>query len=162
MKTLSLPGEREAVPALSIEAYIPYLVNRLAITMIDYSAADFEKVGLTVPKWRVLLSLWERGECRFGELVRLTSIEPPTLSRILSSLDREKLVNRKRVPTDTRSVAVTLRPAGRALIKRTFPAALDAEETMTHGLSHDEREALKRTLIKMFENVSRRKAELAR
>ncbi len=75
-----------------IESYVPYLVNRAATAMLNYSAPEFEKFGLTVPQWRILLTLWHHRECRFGDLATLTSIEPPTLSRLITALVAAKLV----------------------------------------------------------------------
>ena len=48
---------------------------------------EFQRRGLTVSKWRILAVLSDRGVCGFGELARLTSIEPATLSRFVESLD---------------------------------------------------------------------------
>ncbi|MBV9439203.1 MAG: winged helix-turn-helix transcriptional regulator [Candidatus Eremiobacteraeota bacterium] len=146
---------RAAEGAIELESFLPYLVNRLAIAMINFSAPEFENIGVTVPQWRILVALRQHGECRVGQLVRITAIEPPTLSRLLGILEERKLLQRRRVQPDARGVAVTLRAAGKALVERTIPSAAAAEEMMTEGLSAADKAHLRTLLRRMFENVAR-------
>jgi DNA-binding MarR family transcriptional regulator len=138
---------------LHIESYVPYLVNRAATAMLNYSALEFEKLGLTVPQWRILLTLWQHRECRFGELAKLTSIEPPTLSRLLNGMTKSRLVKRQRIETDTRSVNVSLTPAGTALFEKTIPFSEDVNGLYVKGLSASDLTVLRRALAKIYTNV---------
>ena len=70
-----------------LAGYLPYLINRLTREMLRGVDKQFQERGLTVSKWRILAVLSDRGTCRFGELARLTSIEPATLSRFVGALD---------------------------------------------------------------------------
>jgi DNA-binding MarR family transcriptional regulator len=147
--------KRRATPAddLHIESYVPYLVNRAATAMLNYSALEFEKFGLTVPQWRILLTLWQHRECRFGELATLTSIEPPTLSRLLNAMTKSRLVKRTRHEEDTRSVNVTLTPAGAALFEKTIPFAENCTKVYMARLSAAELTVLRRALATIYDNV---------
>ena len=149
--------KRRAVPAgdLQIESYIPYLVNRAATAMLNYSALEFEKFGLTVPQWRILLTLWQHRECRFGELAKLTSIEPPTLSRLLNAMTKSRWVKRRRIEEDTRSVAVSLTPAGTELFERTVPFAENVNKLYIDRLSAADLKVLQRALTTVYDNVQR-------
>ena len=149
--------KRRAGPAgdLQIESYIPYLVNRAATAMLNYSALEFEKFGLTVPQWRILLTLWQHRECRFGELAKLSSIEPPTLSRLLNAMTKARWVKRRRIEEDTRSVAVSLTPAGTELFERTVPFAEDVNRLYIDRLSANDLKVLQRALTTIYENVQR-------
>jgi DNA-binding MarR family transcriptional regulator len=140
---------------LHIESYVPYLVNRAATAMLNYSALEFEKLGLTVPQWRILLTLWQHRECRFGELAKLTSIEPPTLSRLLNAMTRSRWVKRQRLEADTRSVNVSLTPAGAALFERTIPFAENVNKLYMARLSAADLNVLRRALSTIYENVQR-------
>jgi DNA-binding MarR family transcriptional regulator len=136
-----------------IESYVPYLVNRAATAMLNYSAREFEQFGVTVPQWRILLALWHHPECRFGELATLTSIEPPTLSRLLNAMTESKLVKRSPTAADSRSVTVSLTAAGRAFYKKTIPFADDVNAQYTKGLTRTEIAVLRRALAKIYQNV---------
>jgi DNA-binding MarR family transcriptional regulator len=145
------------VSGLHIESYVPYLVNRAATAMLNYSAVEFEKLGLTVPQWRILLALWQHPDSRFGELARLTSIEPPTLSRLLNGMTKSRLVKRRRSEEDTRNVNVSLTPAGAALFQKTIPFAEDVNSHYVEGLSASDLRVLRRALATIYENVQRRR-----
>jgi DNA-binding MarR family transcriptional regulator len=143
---------------LHLESYIPYLVNRAATAMLNYSALEFEGLGLTVPQWRILFTLWGHRECRFGELAELTSIEPPTLSRLLAAMTKLRLVRRRRMPEDSRSINLSLTSTGSALFERSLPFAENCNQIYLAGLSADEREVLCRGLTRIYANVQRVRA----
>ena len=136
-----------------IESYVPYLVNRAATAMLNFSAREFESLGLTVPQWRILLALWHHRECRFGDLATITSIEPPTLSRLINTMESARLV--KRVPNeqDSRSVKVALTETGEALFEGTIPFARESNRCYVAGLSADELAVLRRALTVIYDNV---------
>ena len=142
-------------PALSHETYIPYLVNRAAVAMVGFASSAFARHDVTVPKWRVLFLLWERGACRFGEMAELTSIEPPTLSRLTARMEREKLITRVRIPADTRSIELKLTPAGKRLIEKLLPMALETERIYLDGISKADLAATRSALTRIYENVRR-------
>ena len=123
--------------------------------MLNYSAVEFEKLGLTVPQWRILLTLWQHQECRFGELAKLTSIEPPTVSRLLNAMTKARLVKRQRTETDSRSVNVSLTPAGTALFEKTIPFSERVNGLYVAGLSKADLAILRRALATIYDNVQR-------
>ncbi len=139
--------------SVNIETYVPYLVNRAANAMLGYSAREFDKLGLTVPKWRIMLALWNHEECRFGDLARLTSIEPPTLSRFLNAMSAARLIARRRIETDSRSVSISLTATGRALFEKTIPFAENVNRMYVKGLSAAELAVLRRALATIHANV---------
>jgi DNA-binding MarR family transcriptional regulator len=149
--------KRRAAPVagLHIESYVPYLVNRAATAMLNYSALGFEKLGLTVPQWRILLTLSQHRECRFGELAKLTSIEPPTLSRLLNGMTKARYVKRERIEADTRSVNVSITPAGAALFEKSIPFAEETNALYTTGLSAADMTVLRRALAMIYDNAQR-------
>ncbi len=146
-----------ALDGLHIESYVPYLVNRAATAMLNYSAVEFEQYGLTVPQWRILLTLSQHRECRFGELAKLTSIEPPTLSRLLNAMSKARWVKRTRIEEDTRSVNVSLTAAGTTLFERTIPFAESVNQLYVAGLSESDLAVLRRALATIYGNVQRKR-----
>jgi DNA-binding MarR family transcriptional regulator len=123
--------------------------------MLNYSAVEFEKLGLTVPQWRILLTLWQHRECRFGELAKLTSIEPPTLSRLLNAMAKARIVKRQRVEADSRSTNVVLTAAGAALFEKTIPFSERTNSLYIEGLSKADLAVLRRALATIYDNVQR-------
>jgi DNA-binding MarR family transcriptional regulator len=72
-------------------------------------------MGLTHPQYLVMLALWERSPRSGAELARELALDPGTLSPLLKRLETAGLLERRRVPGDERTLAVTLTPAGRDL-----------------------------------------------
>ena len=143
----------EPLLELSVDSYLPYLLNRAALAMVAHGKALFAGAGLSVLKWRILFALWERGTCRFNELVVLTSSEPPTLSRVTNQLDEEGLLTRERVASDTRLVDLALTEKGRLAFERLIGPALEIEKQLLDGIDPEDARALKRCLNKIYANA---------
>lgn len=77
-----------------------------------------EPMGLTHPQYLVLLALWERSPRSVSELAQELALDPGTLSPLLKRLESAGLVDRRRVPDNERTLAVTLTDEGRALRER--------------------------------------------
>ena len=143
----------------NLQSYLPYLLNRVGFAVTDAFSEALAADDLTVPMWRVLAVLLHHGPQRMSDLADLTSIEISTLSRLLSTMQRRKLLGRKRARSDARVVMVALSESGRTLTERLVPAAAKLELSLTAGLASDEVAVLKRTLDKLYANVGRRPSE---
>jgi DNA-binding MarR family transcriptional regulator len=146
-------AEREG--SFTLQNYVPYLVNRLAIATLNYNATSSEFTLHGVSTYRILMVLRENRVCRFGELAKLTSIEPPTLSRLLNALETDGFVRRRRSITDTRSVMISLSPQGRTLAKRLIPYSLTIEDVVVDGMAEKDVQLVKQLLTRMYDNVVR-------
>ncbi|HUT51718.1 MAG TPA: MarR family transcriptional regulator [Alphaproteobacteria bacterium] len=147
-----------------LSVYLPYLLNR-AGSRIAGSFSETLKVehGLTLSMWRVLAALHHRDGQFVGELARMTTAEVSTLSRMLGTMQRRGLVERRRpalqaVGSDARTVAIHLTDAGRALTEKLIPEALRYEATALDGFTEDEARMLKSMLGRLFENMARLEA----
>jgi DNA-binding MarR family transcriptional regulator len=143
----------EPLHELSVDSYVPYLLNRAALATVAHGNRLFRSAGLSVLKWRILFALWERGTCRFNALVKLTSSEPPTLSRVTNQLEGEGLLVRERVVSDTRLVDLSLSAKGRRAFERLIGPALETEKLLLDGIDPDDARTLKRCLAKIYDNA---------
>jgi DNA-binding MarR family transcriptional regulator len=105
-----------------------------------------------------MLTLWQHRECRFRELAELTSIEPPTLSRLLAAMTKLRLVKRRRSAADSRSIDVALTASGAALFARSMPFAENCNRIYLDGLAAGDLAVLRRALTKIYDNVERARA----
>lgn len=140
---------------------LPYLLNRVGVRMGDLFARRLEGYGLTLPMYRVMAALWERGDRRLGELGEVASIEVSTLSRLVGTLSRRGLVSRCRPDDNARAVAINLTAKGRVLTERLIPLAAQYETAGLRGLDPHEVAELKRSLAKVYENLAVLEQELA-
>ncbi len=140
---------------LDLASYLPFLVNRVGVAIVEgFSSERLRNEGLTIYMWRVLAVLADTGEQRQVDLAVMTSIDAPTISRLVTRLAHLKLVTRTRSSTSNREVGVVLTPKGAAMVRRLIPSALDWEDRATTGMSPKEIAAVKRTLAKMYENLT--------
>jgi len=138
---------------LILQDFLPYLLNRAGMKIGLMFSRDVEPYGVTLPMWRVLIELWHKGDHRLGELAERTSIDLSTLSRLLVTMQRNKLVMRRRSGFDRRALSLTLTEKGLELVEKVAPFALYYEKLAMEGLNKDEVVQLKQLLRKVFDNL---------
>ncbi len=140
---------------LDLANYLPYLVNRVGVAIVEgFGSEQLKRQGLTIYMWRVLAVLADGEERRQVDLSEMTSIDPPTVSRLVTRLAGMKLVTRTRSVTSNREVGVALTSKGAATVRRLIPSALGWEDRATVGMSAREVAAVKRSLARMYENLT--------
>src|SRR5258708_37832304 len=84
--------------------------------------------GVTLPMYRVMAALWEKGDQRLSDLATVTTAEISTLSRLIGEMKRKGLVTRSRLEDNERTVGINLTAKGRALVEDRRPIAVHCEE----------------------------------
>lgn len=74
-----------------------------------------ERVGITVPEWRVLSVVGSRPGLSFGALSRALDVDNGWISRVLAKLESSGYVKRTPAPTDGRQFHLWLTEAGQAI-----------------------------------------------
>ena len=145
-----------AEPAeFELSTYLPYLINRIGFTIAEAFAAEHLKPeGLTIYMWRVLAVLANTGPQRQVDLSDMTSIDAPTLSRLVGRMVHDGLVTRRRSETSNREVVVSLTTTGVAAVQRLIPTARALEKKVTTGLSSKEVATVKQLLARIYGNVA--------
>jgi DNA-binding MarR family transcriptional regulator len=137
----------------NLQEYLPYLLNRSAVRIVETIADDLRAANITLPMWRALAALRHGGPMRLGELAELTSMEVSTLSRTVAAMNRKGLLSRTRSSSDARAVRVALTPEGFALTERLIPAALRCEAMALDGFTGVEVEMLRSLLRRLYANL---------
>jgi DNA-binding MarR family transcriptional regulator len=106
---------REAVDPLQLDRQVCFALAVASRNVIALYRPVLEPMGLTHPQYLVMLALWERSPRSVKDLSSALALDPGTLSPLLKRLEAAGLVERGRVPSDERTLAVTLTDAGRAL-----------------------------------------------
>src|ERR1700719_688564 len=108
---------------VDLSEHLPYLINRVGSALVARFSADaLAGARLTVASWRVLAVLSNNGALRQTDLAEMTSIDASTLSRLITRLVHDGLVQRTRSKKDSREVAVALTHKARTLLRRLVPA----------------------------------------
>lgn len=98
-----------------------------------YSAAS----GLSIPEWRVLAHLSQSSQVSVREIQARVDMEKSKVSRAAARLEAQGLVTKVVNDEDRRLVSLSLTEAGRALMARLVPIALDFQKEMADVLGDD-------------------------
>ncbi|MGO9822748.1 MAG: MarR family winged helix-turn-helix transcriptional regulator [Solirubrobacteraceae bacterium] len=134
------PSILDEETAVRLRVAIARLSRRLRPTAAGAAA------GLTPTRISVLLTIVRNREIRLSELAEIEGLNPTMLSRVISDLVAERLVQRTSDDGDRRAAWVTPTAAGRKLAERIRRERTAALNHGLEGLSDDDRDLLERAL----------------
>lgn len=131
----------------------PYLLNRVGVRMGELFSRRIAPYGVTLPMYRVMAALWEKGDQRLSDLATVTTAEISTLSRLIGEMKRKGLVTRSRLEDNGRTVAINLTAKGRSLVEELMPIAVHFEDVAVSSFSDDDISRLKIVFREIYENL---------
>ncbi|MBB5213588.1 MarR family winged helix-turn-helix transcriptional regulator [Parapusillimonas granuli] len=134
---------------------IPQLraIQQLGRTYRALMAAFEARIGLSMPRWRILLNLHQSGERSQKQLARDLRMDPAALTRQIKTIEQEGWVERHTDAADNRLTNVALTAAGRALVARTLPRRTAFVETAFGDMSIEEMNELSALLRTLEERL---------
>ena len=100
--------------------------------------------GATPSQLSALSTLFVRGPLTLGELAEAERVRPPTMTRIVASLEEATLVERERDENDRRCARVVLTKLGRTFVERSRTRKTAYLVGRLKKLSEEEVDALER------------------
>ncbi|MBU6460668.1 MAG: MarR family winged helix-turn-helix transcriptional regulator [Proteobacteria bacterium] len=120
---------------MSLEVERLALVQQLGQTYRSWLAAFESEVGYCLPRWRILIQLYQMDQpCSQKQLVDILEIDPGSLSRLLQCLDKQGWVRRKTSKKDGRYIEVALTSAGQNEVERCLPLRQSFIENTLSGI----------------------------
>jgi len=98
--------------------------------------------------------LWVWGEMETAKLASECDLAKGTLTGLLTTLEKQELVERTRLEADRRRVVVHLTDVGRTTIENVFPLFNAFEGDMSAGLSVEQKQALAHHLRRVITNAT--------
>ena len=136
---------------MNLQTFMPYQLAVVSEAVSRSLAAVYaERFKLTRDEWRILAALAAHNDIKGTELGALTTLDKMQVSRALTRMERDGLIERTPDEADRRNLIVRLKPAGRALYRRIVPMAQAREAYLLESLDNDERAALGRALDKLL------------
>ena len=136
-----------------LRTFVPYLLYRTSNQLNQRIRARLRKSGVNLARWRVLAVLRAYGKLNLGQIVDLTVMEQPSISRIVTQLEREGLAKRKTSSEDSRVVFVNLTPLGEKAFREIYPTAQRHQERALSGFSKNEIDTLTNYLRRIQDNI---------
>ncbi|QBH21304.1 MarR family transcriptional regulator [Alcaligenes faecalis] len=110
--------------------------QQLGRTYRSLMAAFDQQLGMPLPRWRILIGLYQENGCLSQkQLVRLLRIDPAAVTRQLKSIETLGLIERFTDEQDNRLTNVRLSQAGRELVEATLPRRRRLVEAMLQDFS---------------------------
>jgi MarR family transcriptional regulator, organic hydroperoxide resistance regulator len=139
-----------------VENAIGFWINRVMTASRLEMYRRFREHGedITPEQWTVLIRLWEQEGYTQNELTKLTFRDKPTMSRILDSMEKRGLVERRVAPEDARARVIHLTRRGKNLRVKLVPIAEEIVERMTRNITPSALETTRDVLRRMFANLT--------
>ena len=110
--------------------------------------------GLSFGGFTIMWVLWVWEEMETARLADECGVAKGTLTGMLTTLEKQGLINRTRVESDKRRVLVDLTAAGHETISLLFPKFNQFEGQMSAGLTDNEKRELARLLRIVITNAT--------
>jgi DNA-binding MarR family transcriptional regulator len=134
-------------PALALENFLPYRLSVLSNTVSSAIAGAYrERFGLSIPEWRVLAVLARSPWLSAAEVAQRTAMDKVAVSRAVSSLLRQRRLERRFASADRRRSALRLSAAGQRVYAQVVPFARAYERALIRPLAARDRAILDRAL----------------
>ncbi|MDP3700657.1 MAG: MarR family transcriptional regulator [Hylemonella sp.] len=111
--------------------------------------------------WSVLRVLWAQDGLSQRELSELAGITDSTTFAVVKSLDALGYIERKHLPGNNKNVHVFLTRSGKALKRQLIPLAVDVNQVSVEGVSEQDLQTTRRTLIRIIDALARDELALA-
>lgn len=146
----------EQNPIFSI-TYLMVKVARAHRALVSNALTDF---NLHIGQERLLMELWYEDGLTQTELAIRLCIEPPTLTKMLSRLEKTQLLEKRRDVSDARVSRIYLTDKGHSFQKSVTKLWFDIEATILAELSTEERLLYRRLLMQIHQNLESTKLSL--
>jgi DNA-binding MarR family transcriptional regulator len=110
-----------------------------ALRLLRRLRSEYGPEGLSAVQFSALSSLYRNGSMSPRELATLEQVQPPTVTRLIASLERADLVTRRVHPKDRRQLIIELTPSGTKLIASATACTDHWFATHLAALTDDER-----------------------
>jgi DNA-binding MarR family transcriptional regulator len=117
--------------------------------------AALRPLGLTHAGFVTLMLLWTQGPLETRELARVLGVSRPAVVSSVNTLERARLVRRRRSQADRRLVTVELTARGQDLVERAQRETHTYERLLAAQFTKDEQRALASLLRRLGETAGR-------
>ncbi|MGB2130375.1 MAG: homoprotocatechuate degradation operon regulator HpaR [Marinobacterium sp.] len=124
------------------------LLKAREVTMAFFRPV-LQEIPLTEQQWRVIRALDEHGELESKQLAELCCILSPSLTGIISRLEQQDYIQRRRSPEDQRRVLISLTEQAKAMFAQISPTLEARYQEITRQFSPENMEQLDKLLSKL-------------
>ena len=139
---------------LDLDAFMPYrlsvLINRVSSAIARHYS---ERFGLSIPEWRVMAVLGDRGASTQRDLTSLTLMDKVAVNRACKVLEDRGLAEREPNAQDGRSHLLELSENGKKMHGQIMPLAMEMERRLFSSFDRSEVDQFRAFLGRVREEV---------
>ena len=113
------------------------------------AARNAEPGSLTLAQFQLIAAFEDERELTVGAVAEAGGVAPPTATRMLATLERDGIVERRGSKVDRRSVTVTLTAKGRRLLKAKRARVAEKQRQIFDSLTPAERDQAEEILRRL-------------
>jgi DNA-binding MarR family transcriptional regulator len=130
-----------------------YLSRYAHRAFVKALARELEPHGILTSQWSVLRILWDSTGLTQVQLADRMQVEKASLTGVLESMEKKKLIVRTRNTKDRRKINITLTKAAGKLKAKILPCGAKINSRASRGMSAEEISALRGSLVKLIANL---------
>ena len=134
------------------------LVKKVRRRMSTAIRVELDPIDVSMPVFQIMKRVVSGGDLSQLELALELELEPAAVCRLVTDLEEQRLVTRRRDPDDKRRVLMTATAAGVALLTRAQPRVLAGVDALFSRLTRGEQAELCRLLEKLAHDDERPRA----
>lgn len=140
--------------SLKLEEFITYKINSLSSLMSREGERYLKKnYGIAIPDYRIIVTLATYGELSVREISDHTKMDRAFISRVVSRLVKNEMVNSKPDPDDGRLVLLSTTQKGFELYKTLQPYAQNRQRRLLEVMDPEERQNFLNSVDKLIEHM---------
>ena len=147
--------------AQDVETFEAHLMMLRAHAVLVGSAQRGRRTALSMERFGLLRLLYRApsGRMLLSDASRALNVSPTSISKLVSSMSEEKLVERVDDPEDKRRAWAQITEAGRRLLEGNLPRVRQSTRNRWAGLTPDEKRMLVHLLAKFLLHVYGERAQ---
>ena len=131
-----------------------FLMHDTTRLMNRYYDRRVRAYGITRTQWTLLTYLFRYEGVSQTKLAEYMDLAPMTLTRQIDKLEEDGLLSRRQDARDRRTNLIYLTAKSQPLMDHMHEIAVEAKEAAFKNFSDEEREALRKYLLRMRENMA--------
>ncbi|WP_441865382.1 MarR family winged helix-turn-helix transcriptional regulator [Phaeovulum sp. W22_SRMD_FR3] len=132
-----------------------YWISRVNARYVQALERRLKPIGIDVPRWRVLISLWEEQYLSISEIAELSTMRLNTTTKVVQRMITDELVTTRVRPTDGRVTEACLTEKGDRLRALALVEAQSILQDSFGEITAEERVLLNNVLGRVFARLDR-------
>ncbi len=128
---------------------IPLKLLKAREVTMGFFRPILQEIPMTEQQWRVIRALNEHEELESKQLAELCCILSPSLTGIISRLEQQGYIKRRKSPEDQRRILISLTEKAKTMFAELSPRLEQRYRDLTEKLSSDDMENLHMLLTKV-------------